>query len=173
MQISQKFLSKALFPFMLAFVFVSQLANARELKVGDKAPELKATNEDGKRISLNYGPNYTLVYFYPKADTPGCTAQACSLRDAYAELIKQDVQVYGVSTDSPSEQKKFKDKYKLPFTLISDTDEKVATAFGVPVRAGFTSRQAFLIKNNKIIWLDRSASTKEQAQDVLKQIQTK
>lgn len=153
----------------LLTTLISSITGATEveLKVGDSAPQISAKNEDGKIIPIEYGDGYTMVYFYPKADTPGCTAQACSLRDAYHELTELGVKVYGVSTDNPEAQKRFKEKYHLPFTLIADTDKKVAKAFGVPVRVGFTSRQAFLVKGGKIVWLDRSASTKKQAQDIL------
>ena len=153
----------------------SSLTSATEvdLKVGDKAPAVSARNEDGQTVNVKYGTGYTMIYFYPKADTPGCTAQACSLRDAYAELTKKGVTVYGVSTDKPEDQKKFKEKFGLPFTLLADTDKKIAQAFGVPVRAGFTSRQAFLIQDGKIVWMDRSASTKEQAEDILNFLKSK
>ncbi len=140
---------------------------AEKIKVGDPAPKLSAKNENNETVEFKYSDGYTMVYFYPRADTPGCTAQACSLRDAYEELGKKGVTVYGVSTDTPEDQKKFKIKHRLPFTLIADTDKKVADAFGVPVRVGFTSRQAFLIKSGKVVWLDRTASTAEQAKDIL------
>lgn len=154
---------------MFALVFVS-FAKAKimnEFKVGDIAPKISAKNQEGQLVDIEYGSGYTLVYFYPKADTPGCTAQACSLRDAYAELTKKGVTIYGVSADTPEEQKKFKEKYHLPFELLADTDKKVMQAFGVPTRMGFASRQAFLIKDGKFVWIDRSASTVKQAEDVL------
>lgn len=113
---------------------------------------------------------YTLVYFYPKADTPGCTAQGCSLRDSYAVLQEKGVAVIGVSIDSVKDQKAFKEKYHLPFILIADLDKKVVEAFGVPSLMGHAKRQAFLIKDSKIAWTDYSASTKEQAADVLQVI---
>ncbi len=153
-------------------IFTSIFAKANDLKVGDSAPVVSAKNEQGEMIDLTqyYSKGYTLVYFYPKADTPGCTAQACSLRDSFAELSQKGVTVFGVSTDNVEDQKKFKDKYHLPFHLLADTEKKVAKAFGVPVNLGFTARQAFLVKNGKIVWLDHKASTKEQAADVLKVI---
>lgn len=157
----------ALFPVSLFF----DLAAAKEIEVGAPAPQASAVNEDGKTVNLGafYKVNkYVLVYFYPKADTPGCTAQACSLRDSYAELQKKGVAIFGVSTDSVEDQKKFKEKHKLPFTLLSDKNKNVAKAFDVSVNMGFASRQAFLISDNKVVWLDKSASTKEQAQDILK-----
>lgn len=149
--------------------FFSDLLNAApaEIKVGDQAPAISATNEEGNVVDLDFGDGYTMVYFYPKADTPGCTAQACSLRDSYSDLVDKGVRVYGVSTDSPAAQMKFKKKYRLPFTLIADTNAKVAQAFGVPLKVGFTARQAFLIKDGKFVWIDRTASTKKQADDIL------
>lgn len=146
------------------------LAQARDpLAVGASAPELTATNQDGESITLAdvYAAGPVLVYFYPKADTPGCTKQACSLRDGFAELQERGIQVIGVSVDPPQAQKKFIEKYKLPFILLADTDKKVVDAFGVPSTLGFASRQAFLIKDGEIIWRDLKASTAKQAADVL------
>ena len=134
------------------------------------APQIEAQDQDGKPVNLGevYKKGVTLVYFYPKAGTPGCTSQACSLRDAYEELTKQGVQVIGVSTDKAEAQKKFQEKNKLPFTLLADPDGKVIEAFGVGKFLGFSSRQAFLIKDGNVIWRDRKASTSQQAADVLR-----
>jgi peroxiredoxin Q/BCP len=151
---------------------LASIAAAEPLQVGDKAPDAASVDQNGKpvRLSALYGGGWTLVYFYPKADTPGCTAEACSLRDAFEELTKKGVTVVGVSTDKPKEQKEFQDKYHLPFTLVADSDRNVVKAFGVPTMAGFASRQSFLIKDGKIVWRDLHASTKEQARDILKVI---
>lgn len=148
-------------------------SRAAELEVGATAPALTALDQDGKKVVFEdfYKKGWTLVYFYPKADTPGCTKQACSLRDAYAKLADAGVQVIGVSSDDPADQKKFQEKYKLPFTLVADTDKKVMDGFGVPHTLGFASRQAFLVHDGKIVWRDLSASTAEQAADVLAAIQ--
>ncbi len=148
-------------------------SRAAELEVGAAAPVLTALDQDGKKVVFEdfYKKGFTLVYFYPKADTPGCTKQACSLRDAYAKLADVGVQVIGVSSDKSAAQKKFQEKYKLPFTLVADTDKKVMDAFGVPHTLGFASRQAFLVHDGKIVWRDLSASTAEQAADVLAAIQ--
>jgi peroxiredoxin Q/BCP len=150
-------------------------AMAQEIKIGDTVPELVGTTETGDKIELKtlMSKGKVLVYFYPKADTPGCTAQACSLRDAYVALQKKGVEILGVSTDSTDDLKKFKAKYRLPFYLISDTEKKWAKAFSVSTMFGFTSRQAFLIEDSKIAWLDRSASTDKQAQDVLEYLDSK
>jgi len=158
---------------LLAFFGFSTCAPAAEpLALGAPAPDVKALDATGTEVQLGnlYQKGWTLVYFYPKADTPGCTAEACGLRDAFAELTQKGIQVVGVSSDKVESQKKFADKYHLPFTLLADTEHKVADAFGVPHTLGFTSRQSFLIKGGKIVWRDLKASTKEQAADVLKAV---
>jgi len=114
-----------------------------------------------------YKEGYVLVYFYPRAGTRGCTAQACSLRDAYEALTERGVKVVGVSTDAIEAQKAFKEEYTLPFTLLADSDHAVIDAFGVPLRGTAATRQAFLIHDGVIVWRDLTASTEEQAQDVL------
>lgn len=160
---------------IIAMGFLSTLfSSASEGRKVDPyaAPKVEAVDQNGKTIRLAdfYAQGLTLIYFYPKASTPGCTAQACSLRDAYETLTKAGVHVVGVSTDSVESQKKFTDKQKLPFTLLADPDGKVLKAFGVktiPI-IGFSTRQAFLIKDGKVIWRDEKASTTEQAADVLK-----
>lgn len=155
------------------FVMFGLGSKAAELEVGAAAPALTATDQNGKQVVFEdfYKKGFTLVYFYPKADTPGCTKQACSLRDAYTKLADIGVQVIGVSSDDVAAQKKFEEKYRLPFTLVADTDKKVMDAFGVPHTLGFATRQAFLVQNGKIVWRDLSASTAEQAADVMAAIQ--
>ena len=139
------------------------------LAVGDTAPEAVSLNEQGQAVRLSdfYGDGFTLFYFYPKSDTPGCTAQACSLRDDFEQLQARGVRVVGVSTDAPAAQLHFKQRYHLPFTLLADQERAVARAFGVPLMLGMTRRQSFLIHNHRIVWRDLSASTKEQARDIL------
>jgi peroxiredoxin Q/BCP len=150
------------------------LTNSRQpLEIGEPAPDVAAPDETGRVIHLRefYGEGFTLIYFYPKADTPGCTAQACSLRDDFAGLQARGVRVIGVSSDHPESQARFKAKYRLPFTLLADTEHAVARAFGVRLLLGMTHRQSFLIKDGRIIWRDLSASTREQARDVLKALE--
>ncbi len=140
-----------------------------ELEVGATAPEITAIDQDGKNVNFKetYAKGPTLVYFYPKADTPGCTKQACSIRDDWSNLSAKGIQVLGVSGDKPENQKKFQEKYQLPFTLIADSDSKVADAFGVSHVAGFAKRQSFLIRDGKIVWTMPKASTATHAKDVL------
>ncbi len=153
---------------ILAFFGLRQSADA--LPVGAKAPAPVAVDQDGRPFSLAdlYTRGPVLVYFYPKADTPGCTAEACSLRDAFAELNREGLQVVGVSADKPEAQKAFREKYRLPFPLIADREGIVAGAFGVPTFAGFTKRQSFLVQDGIVVWADLSASTSKQAEDVRK-----
>ncbi len=139
------------------------------------APDVEATDQDGKTVKLSevYAASpYVVVYFYPKADTPGCTKQGCSLRDSNADLTKAGVKVIGVSADSVEAQKAFHDKYTFPFTLLADKEGKVIDAFKVnKMPNGMASRQCFLIKKGKVVWHDPKASTEKQAEDVLKAIE--
>ncbi len=101
------------------------------LAEGSKAPAFKGINEKGETIKLSDFKGQKLVlYFYPKDSTPGCTAEACDLRDNYNTLIKQGYAVVGVSPDSPKSHTKFIEKYELPFSLIADEDHSIAEAFG-------------------------------------------
>jgi peroxiredoxin Q/BCP len=148
------------------------ISSAQALDVGAALPAVSSTDEAGSEVKLAEAgaAGWTLVYFYPKADTPGCTKQACSLRDSYAVLTEKKVRVFGVSLDDVAAQKAFKEKYKLPFTLLADKEGKVADAFGVPHSMGFAKRQAFLFKDGKLVWRDLAASTDQQAADVLAEI---
>lgn len=102
------------------------------IKVGDKAPEVLGRNKDGEIINLkDYRGKKVVLYFYPKDNTPGCTAQACNLRDNYQELKKEGYEVIGVSIDDEKSHQRFAEKNNLPFQLIADTDKKLVEAFGV------------------------------------------
>jgi peroxiredoxin Q/BCP len=101
------------------------------LEEGKKAPEFALEDQDGNTVRLaDYRGKRLLLYFYPKANTPGCTTQACSIRDASADLTGKGVAAVGISPDAPKAQKKFDDKYGLSFPLLSDADHKVAEAYG-------------------------------------------
>lgn len=102
------------------------------MKVGDKAPEILGVNQDGKQIKISdFKGKKLALYFYPKDSTPGCTAQACSLRDGYSDLKKAGYEVVGVSVDSEKSHQKFISKHDLPFNLIADTDKDLVEQFGV------------------------------------------
>ena len=102
------------------------------LKVGDPIPEVTVNDEAGNPVSLtDYIGKKLVVFFYPKANTPGCTAEACNLRDHYAELQSKGYSLLGVSADSETKQANFKNKFEFPFPLLADVDKKVIEAFGV------------------------------------------
>ena len=155
---------------VFSFLGLALFAKANPLVVGAAAPEVSAPDQNGQTVAFKdvYAKGPTLVYFYPKADTPGCTKQACGIRDDWEALKAKGIQVLGVSGDKPESQKKFEEKYKLPFTLIADSEGKVAAAFGVPMFAGIAKRMSFIVKDGKVAWTMPSASTAEHAKDVLK-----
>jgi peroxiredoxin Q/BCP len=102
------------------------------LEVGDKAPAFKSTDQDGKPVSLSdYKGQKLVVYFYPKDDTPGCTKEACSIRDGWSQFRRKKVAVLGVSVDDAKSHRKFVDKFSLPFRLAADTDKAIVKAYGV------------------------------------------
>lgn len=163
-----KKLSLTLFAALIASTLTLQ---AEPLAVGDDAPTVKTTDQKGEAVDLGevLKEGTTLVYFYPKADTPGCTVQACNLRDEFQAVTEAGITVIGVSADTEEAQLKFAEKYELPFTLLADKDGKVIEAFGVPTRGdkGLASRQSFLLKDGKVIWRDLKASPKTQAADAI------
>ena len=102
------------------------------MQVNDKAPAIRTTDENGKEVALTEFLGKTVVlFFYPKANTPGCTIEACGFRDAYKLIQKTGAVVLGISADTSGAQKKFSDKYSFPFTLLADPDKKIAEKFGV------------------------------------------
>ncbi len=154
---------------MSLFSLLFGFARAEALKVGDQAPTVTATTDAGTKLNLAdvYKKNdYTLVWFYPKALTGGCTKQGCSLRDSSAELKRHGVAVIGVSTDPVEKQKEFKEKNNFDYPLLADTDKLVVKAFG---QAGgmVASREAYLIdRSGKIVYYDKG-QTEKQAEQVL------
>jgi peroxiredoxin Q/BCP len=157
---------------LVSSVGLALAAQAAPLAVGAPAPEISGVDQDGKTVNFKdvYAKGPTLVYFYPKADTPGCTKQGCSIRDAWEDLKKAGVQVIGVSEDTVEAQKAFAEKYHLPHTLIADKDGKVATAFGTDFIKDkpLTQRQSFLVKDGKVAWeVLKGTTTETHAKDVL------
>jgi peroxiredoxin Q/BCP len=158
----------------LRFVMLSILLGfftnlfADSLKVGDDAPVVSATTDSGATLNLAdvYQANkYTVVWFYPKALTGGCTKQGCSLRDAATELTQFGAAVVGVSVDPVEKQKEFKEFNHFPFPLLADTDKKVVKAFG-QAGTGFAARECYIIKGGKIVYKDTGV-TDQQAANVL------
>lgn len=102
------------------------------MEVNDKAPEFSLANEEGKTIALkDYRGKNVVLFFYPKADTPGCTIEACGFRDSFKKIQKAGAVVFGISADKPSAQKKFKEKFDLPYSLLADVDKAMCNAYGV------------------------------------------
>ena len=128
-------------------------AAGKSPEVGELAPEAVARDDEGREVRLGhlYREGPVLVYFYPKADTPGCTAEACSLRDEFAALSERGVRVVGVSADGPSAQRRFKEKYRLPFTLLADEDKKIVEAYGVWGEKSFMGRK--YLGTNRVTFL--------------------
>lgn len=102
------------------------------METGEKIPEVLGLNVDGQEVKASdFAGKPLIIYFYPKDNTPGCTAEACSLRDGYADLRNAGYEIIGISKDSPASHEKFADKHSLPFTLLSDTSTEINQAFGV------------------------------------------
>jgi len=102
------------------------------MNINDKAPDFTLQDQNGKELSLNdFRGKAVVLYFYPRADTPGCTIESCEFRDTYEPIQKTGAVLLGISPDTPQAQKKFQDKFSLPFPLLADADKKVADAFGV------------------------------------------
>jgi peroxiredoxin Q/BCP len=147
------------------------------LKKGHKAPNFSGTDQDGKTHQLDdYAGKKLVVFFYPKASTPGCTAEACDLRDNFERFKANNYELLGVSADSQKAQTKFKEKYEFPFPLLADEDKAVINAFGVWGPKKFMGREydgihrtTFVIDENGIIdEVIEKVKTKEHAAQILK-----
>jgi peroxiredoxin Q/BCP len=146
------------------------------LKAGDKAPDFTAKDQNGKEVSLgDYKGKNVILYFYPKDDTPGCTAESCDFRDNYQSLLSQGFDVIGVSVDDEKSHKKFETKYSLPFTLIADTDHSIVEAYDVWKEKNMygkkymgTARTTFIINGDGVIdHVIEKVDTKASSQQVL------
>ena len=146
------------------------------LKEGSAAPAFKTKDANGEIVSLkDLRGQKVVLYFYPKDDTPGCTKEACSFRDAFSQFKKKGIAVLGVSPDSEASHQKFVTKYKLPFTLLADTDRSIADAYGVWGEKKFMGRTymgvhrtTFLIdEKGKIKKIFEKVKPEEHASDVL------
>jgi len=159
---------------LISGLFLSQGMAETTMNLGSPIPALSAKDQEGQLINLpDYGKQgFLLVFFYPKANTPGCTAQACSLRDSSADLTKRGVKILGISADQVSSQKEFATDHKLPYPLLADSENKIIQAFGVGGLFGFAQRSAFLFRDGKLVWRDPKGSTKDQAKVVLDQLDT-
>lgn len=142
-------------------------------RTGERAPEFEAKDQDGNTVSLaSFRGKPVVLYFYPKDDTPGCTAEACSFRDSMAILRDRGIVVLGVSVDSEESHEKFVSKYKLNFTLLSDRKKSIVRAYGAQSPFGTAKRETYIIGPDGIIkYVFPHVSTKTHANDVLKKVE--
>jgi peroxiredoxin Q/BCP len=149
-------------------------------QVGDKAPDFNSLDQTGKKVALKEFKGKTvLLYFYPKDNTPGCTKQACSLRDRFSTLKKKGIIVLGVSKDSQKSHQGFIEKYDLPFTLISDTDKELQCSYGVWKEKNMygkkvmgTARTTFVIgPDQKIAHVFNKIDCENHAEEVLEKLE--
>jgi peroxiredoxin Q/BCP len=165
---------KKLFILTTALFMLTFSLKSSPLNVGTEAPAPVVPNHLGESVDLAklYESSPVLLYFYPKSDTPGCTRQACNLRDNFSELKEAGMEIVGVSMDSVEDQLAFKEKYDLPFILIADKDKTLGKAFGVGSYAGMAyKRQSFLIVGGNIVWRDLGATPTSQSSDALAALQ--
>lgn len=147
-----------------------------KLKIGDKAPDFKGLNQNGEQVALSdYKGKKLVIYFYPKDLTPGCTAQACNLKENYDELKQKGFEILGVSADNEARHLKFIEKYELPFALLADTDHEVIKSFGVWGPKKFMGKEyegiirtTFVIDENGIIeHIIEKVKTKNHTEQIL------
>ena len=147
------------------------------IKQGDNAPEFTGVNQNGDALSLSrYAGKKLVLYFYPKDDTPGCTAEACNLRDNYDQFLSKGYAILGVSPDGEKKHQKFIEKYDLPFDLLADTEKETCEMYGVWVKKSMYGREymgvartTFIIDENGIIEeIISKVKTKEHTDQILK-----
>ncbi len=146
------------------------------LKIGDKAPDFEGKNQNNESVKLSsFIGEKVVLYFYPRDNTPGCTAQACNLKDNFNELSRKGYKIIGVSSDSIKSHKKFEEKYSLPFDLISDEDKAIHISYGTWIEKSMygrkymgTARWTFIIDENGIINnIIEKVKTKEHTNQIL------
>ena len=150
-----------------------------KLKIGDKAPDFTVNDQDGNPVKLSsFKGKKVVLYFYPKDMTPGCTAEACNLRDNYKSMVKQGYEVLGVSTDTEKMHKKFIEKEKLPFRLLADTEKAIHDSYGTWIEKSMygrkymgTARITFVINEKGIIEdIIEKVDTKNHVDQILKKL---
>ena len=153
---------------LIATAFLNANNQSVELKVGDKAPEFALYDQDNKLHKLSdYKGQRLIIYYFPKADTPGWTKEACGFRDIYSEYKRAGIIVFGISYDSSKSLKKFKNKYALPFNFLSDTKKEVAVKYGA-AGTGWPRRVTFVIdKNGKIEKIYNKINVNTHAEQIL------
>lgn len=151
------------------------------MDVNDKAPEFTLPDQNGEEVALKaYRGKYVVLFFYPRADTPGCTIEACEFRDTYKKIQKTGAVLLGISPDTSKAQKKFEEKFSLPFTLLADAEKEVCNAFDVIVDKNMygkkvkgVARTTFVIgPDGKIIHVFRKVKPEGHAEEVLEYLKT-
>lgn len=151
-----------------------------ELKEGSKAPDFTLLDDAGQKVKLSAFADRTVVlYFYPRADTPGCTKEACSFRDHHAEILSRGAVILGVSPDQPAALAKFRQKYSLPFPLLADPDHKTAEKYGVWVEKNMygkktmgIERSTFIIHQGRIAKVFRKVKVDGHTEEVLRALES-
>ena len=161
--------------FILSIIMISCNLFSDEvyLNEGQLAPDFTLFDQDGTPHTLSlYKGKKVVIYFYPKDDTPGCTKEACSIRDSYDDFTNQDIEVFGISYDNSKTHQQFIQKYKLPFNLLSDSDKSVSQLFGTK-GAFFPVRKTFLIDEyGKIVKIYDQVSVLDHGNDILRDFNT-
>ncbi len=148
----------------------------KHLKVGDSAPDFSSKDQNGKTIQLNdYTGKKVVIYFYPKDNTPGCTAQACNLRDNYSVIQNEDIVILGVSADDETKHQKFISKFDLPFSLLADTEKELLNLYGVWGEKKFMGkiydgihRTTFVLdEQHTIVGIIEKPKTKDHTREIL------
>ena len=167
----KKFILCCITALMLAFTATYAQSDQKNLEVGDQMPAFKLTDQDGKVFnSADFvGKSYLVIYFYPKDESMVCTKEACSFRDSFDDFTRAGAKVIGINGGTVESHKEFRDHYKLPFTLLSDPDNKVYHQFGVKKVMFMTGRETFVIdRKGKIVFTYTSMlSGKEHSDDAL------
>ena len=148
------------------------------LKVGDKVPDFTVNNQDGNPVTMaDYAGKKVIVFFYPAANTPGCTNEACNLRDNYKTLQDEGYELLGVSADTEKKQTNFKNKYEFPFPLLADTEKDVINAFGVWGLKKFMGREydgihrkTFIVNDGVVTRVIDKVKTKDHAAQILAEV---
>ncbi len=148
----------------------------KHLKVGDKAPVFTSKDQNGNKVSLSdYKGKRVVIYFYPKDNTPGCTAQACNIRDNYSRIQEEGIVILGVSADDETKHQKFIAKFDLPFSLLADTEKELLNLYGVWGEKKFMGRvydgihrTTFVLdENHVIIGIIEKPKTKDHTREIL------
>lgn len=160
---------------LFSTLIVPLLSHAKELQVGDPAPSVELLTSESEKFNLmERKGKWTVLYFYPKADTPGCTKQACAFRDNVEKIRKLDAEVYGVSADDVNDLKKFKEKHKLNFPLLADPKRKVIEAFGAAMPLlPVSKRWTFIIGPDlKVAAIEKDVDPAKDAQQVAQKLKS-